>query len=165
MRALVLVLVLPVVLGQAARRLPGVPAGMARHRVVLGAVARLLVASVLIAAAVDAASQAELLSAGLVLATLAVCGVVHLTGLLLGLWGGRLLGLARADRIAVAFAGSQKTLPVALFLYGAYYRGDYPLAVLPLLLYHAAQLLVDTLIADRLAAGPDRNTEGASAPG
>jgi sodium/bile acid cotransporter 7 len=62
--------------------------------------------------------------------------------------GGQLVRLERAEQIAVAFAGSQKTLPVGLFLFEAYYRADYPLAVVPLLFYHAGQLLADTVIAD-----------------
>jgi sodium/bile acid cotransporter 7 len=79
--------------------------------------------------------------------------VLHLSGVMLGLVGGRLLGLTWGDRIAVSFAGSQKTLPVALFVFGAYYREEYPLAVLPLLLYHAGQLLIDTFLAERMAVG------------
>ena len=63
------------------------------------------------------------------------------------------MGFDGGDCRAVAFAGSQKTLPVALYLYQTYYVADYPLAVLSLALYHVGQLLADTVIADRLA-GP-----------
>jgi sodium/bile acid cotransporter 7 len=87
--------------------------------------------------------------------TAAACLAVHLAGLFLGLAAGRLVGLDRPDRIAVGFAASQKTLPVGLLLFNAYYQADYPLAVLPLVVYHAGQLLADTLVADRLAGRPD----------
>src|SRR5262249_60774152 len=115
--------------------------------------AGLLVGAVLIAAAVDAAGQIDRISAGWFVATVVASVGVHLAGVFLGLVGGRLPRLAPADRIAVGFAASQKTLPVALLIFGGYYRRDYPLAVLPLLVYHAGQLLIDTLIAERLAAG------------
>lgn len=151
MRSLVLVLVVPVVLGQALRGVPGVAPAVARHHVVNSVVARLLVAVVLISAAADAARQLDRLPTGHVLTTAAACLGVHLGGLLLALAAGRLAGLSRGDRIAVAIAGSQKTLPVGLVVFAAHYRADYPLAVLPLLLYHAGQLLADTVIADLLA--------------
>ncbi len=43
------------------------------------------------------------------------------------------------------FSGSQKTLTVAIYLALAVS----PLAILPMVAYHAAQLVIDTLIADR----------------
>ena len=52
--------------------------------------------------------------------------------------------------MAIAFAGSQKTLPVALFLFHAYFKDQYPLAVVPLAFYHVGQLVVDTFVADWL---------------
>ena len=50
----------------------------------------------------------------------------------------------------MAFACSQKTLPVALLLFESYFKQEYPLAVLPLVFYHVGQLAVDTVIADHL---------------
>jgi len=76
--------------------------------------------------------------------------VVHVTLLVLGMVAGRRLRMAREDAIAVAFAGSQKTLMVGAFL--ALSVG--PLAILPMVTYHAVQLFVDTLIADWLRGQP-----------
>jgi sodium/bile acid cotransporter 7 len=151
MRGLALVLIVPVGLAQISRAVPGVPALVARRRVALGAVARLLIGSVVVKAAVDVSARLGELTAGLLLATAAVCLSAHGAAFALGLWGGRAFGFARADRIAVAVAGSQKTLPVALFLFGAYYERAYPLAVVPLVLYHVGQLVVDTFLAEFLA--------------
>jgi sodium/bile acid cotransporter 7 len=153
MRSLVVVLVVPVALGQVLRFVPGVARVVDRHRTSIGVSARLLVATVLVCAAADGAAQTEWLTVAALLSTAAVTLGLHLAGVVLAFAGGWLLRLPRAERIAVAIAGSQKTLPVGLFLFGAYYRADYPLAVLPLLLYHAGQLLADTLLADKLAAG------------
>ena len=154
MRSLLLVLVLPVLVGQFVRLVPGVPALAGRWRVPTAVAARLLVATTLVAATALAADRLSETAPVMLLLTIAACLAVHLAGVFLGLVMGRLIGLDRADRIAAAFAGSQKTLPVGLMLWGGYYQADYPLAVLPLVVYHAGQLLVDTLIADRLASGP-----------
>jgi sodium/bile acid cotransporter 7 len=70
---------------------------------------------------------------------------VHGALLLLGFRISGSLNFNRADAIAVAFSGSQKTLMVGAFL--ALAVG--PLAILPMVAYHAAQLIIDTLVADR----------------
>lgn len=71
--------------------------------------------------------------------------LVHLVALALGMGLARLLGLQRADEIAVGFAGSQKTLMVGLQV-----SLELGVTILPMVAYHVGQLLVDTLIADRL---------------
>ena len=53
--------------------------------------------------------------------------------------------MAPAEQLAVAFAGSQKTLMVGLAI--ALPFGG--LTVLPMLVFHIEQLLIDTLLADR----------------
>ena len=79
-----------------------------------------------------------------------LCVGVHLTALGGGLWSSRLLHFDRAGQIAVAFACSQKTLPVSLYLFDIYFKENYPLAMVPIVSYHVGQLVVDTLIADLL---------------
>jgi solute carrier family 10 (sodium/bile acid cotransporter), member 7 len=70
---------------------------------------------------------------------------VHLMLWLLGATLARRFGFDRNDTIAVGFSGSQKTLTVGIYLALAVS----PLAILPMVAYHAAQLVIDTLIADR----------------
>jgi sodium/bile acid cotransporter 7 len=151
MGSLVLVLVLPVALGQVSRAIPAVARAVTRHKGLTGTVSRLLIYAIILRAAVDVFGRAGVLSAGALLTTGAVCMGVHLTALCLGLWGGRALGLPRPDAIAVAFSGSQKTLPVGLYLFNAYYATEYPLAVIPIAIYHVSQLVLDTFVADNLA--------------
>ena len=74
---------------------------------------------------------------------------IHVAMLWLGHFASRRFGINRADRIAVGFASSQKTLMVGLYVCFTYYS-DMPLAILPMLAYHTGQLLIDTLVADRL---------------
>ncbi|WP_073974927.1 bile acid:sodium symporter family protein [Erythrobacter donghaensis] len=83
--------------------------------------------------------------------------VLAMLGLALGAaWGtGALLGLARADRIAFLFAGSQKSVaigaPLAAILFPPASAG---FVIAPLLLYHLAQLVVAAPLAMRLAREP-----------
>ena len=81
------------------------------------------------------------------------CVLVHLASLVLGWCGARLLRISQADTIAVAFAGSQKTLPISLFMatQPVILQADLPLVVFPLLAFHAGQLLLDAMLADHWA--------------
>ena len=88
-------------------------------------------------------SQASLnlIHIGMMLA--AVC-LVHVSMLYTGVVIGKLLRFTREDQIAVAFAGSQKTLTVGLLVAMAL-----QVSILPMVWYHVSQLFIDTLIADR----------------
>ena len=55
------------------------------------------------------------------------------------------LKVARPDQIAVGLAGSQKTLMVGLQV-----SIELGFNIIPMVAYHISQLLVNTLIADRL---------------
>ena len=57
----------------------------------------------------------------------------------------KILRMESADQIAVAIAGSQKTLMIALHIAINYFGG---LAMLPMIVYHVGQLVFDTIIAD-----------------
>lgn len=84
----------------------------------------------------------------------ASCVIVHAASLWIGWVGARFVHASTADTIAVAFAGSQKTLPIALFIVTQplFAEMDVPLITFPLLAFHAGQLLLDAMLADRWAA-------------
>lgn len=75
--------------------------------------------------------------------------------LTLSWYGARRLGFGRADRIAIQFAGSKKSLaaglPMATVIFGAHAS----LAVLPLMLFHQMQLMVCAVIAKRRSRDPE----------
>jgi len=154
MRELALVLLLPVALGQALRAVGPFARFATRFRRGLGVVSQLLIFCIILKAAADfrdkLGDRASTLGFGLLLTGI-VCVSLHLLALVSGRWSSRGLGFDRPSQIAVAFACSQKTLPVALYLFEAHFR-DFPLAVVPLVFYHGSQLIVDTFIADKLAA-------------
>lgn len=75
--------------------------------------------------------------------------------LTLSWYGARRLGFDRADRIAIQFAGSKKSLaaglPMATVIFGAHAS----LAVLPLMVFHQMQLMVCAVIAKRRSRDPE----------
>jgi len=70
---------------------------------------------------------------------------VHVASFWLGYFLAKALGLRWPDQVAVAFAGSQKTLMVGMNVSIA---ADF--SVLPMVTYHVGQLFIDTVLADWL---------------
>lgn len=75
------------------------------------------------------------------------CILLHLAAAVVGWWSGGLLGFAEGDRRAIVLAGSQKTLPIGLLVSEA---TGMPFSIIPMLMFHASQLFIDTWIAGRL---------------
>ena len=161
MRSLVLVLVLPVGIGQIARSRPRLRAPADRLKPAFSVVSRLLILCIILKAAVDVSDRLSAgsvpLSLGALAFTAVLCAAIHLVALVTGLVSSRLLRFDYPTQIAVAFSCSQKTLPVALYVFDAYFLNSYPLAIVPPVFYHVGQLLMDTLIAERLAHGHHTN--------
>ncbi|MFE5186523.1 bile acid:sodium symporter family protein [Streptomyces sp. NPDC056628] len=156
---IVLQLLVPFVAGQLLRRWIG--GFVARHRKVLGLVDRGSILLVVYTA----------FSAGMVQGIWHQVSPVRLAGLLaveavllavmlaLTWYGAKALGFGRADRIAIQFAGSKKSLasglPMASVLFGAHAS----LAVLPLMLFHQMQLMVCAVIAKRRSHDPEAEAD------
>jgi sodium/bile acid cotransporter 7 len=151
---LLLTLVLPFGVGQACRLVGPLARLAERRRPALGVAAQLLILCIMLKAAAKVGERLHAdagAALGLTVAVALAASVgLHTAALFVGLWTSRGLGFARPQGIAVAFACSQKTLPVALLLFERYFAA-YPLAVLPLAFYHFGQLIVDTFVADALA--------------
>jgi solute carrier family 10 (sodium/bile acid cotransporter), member 7 len=160
---LVVTLVIPVALGQGLRVQPRLTAWVDSRRTALSNLAQIFVLSIILkttaALGLKLHEGTANLDAATILGAIALAQAVHLGTLGVGWWTAPLLGIDRPRRIAVAFASSQKTLPVALFLFENYFRDAFPLAVAPLLFYHVGQLLVDTPIAERMKRGSARYNE------
>jgi sodium/bile acid cotransporter 7 len=149
---LALLVALPIVAGQLLRTFASIR-NWARHRKHgLSLYTQLGILSMVFVGAVESGRQIAGLDEGLaplaghIVAMCALVAAVHTTAWYLGYWTGGRLGLSETDRIGVAFAGSQKTLMVGLAI--AIDFGG--LAVLPMVAYHVGQLLIDTVLADRL---------------
>ncbi|WP_201452863.1 bile acid:sodium symporter family protein [Streptomyces sp. HM190] len=152
---IVLQLLVPFAAGQLARRWIG--GFVARHKRVLGLVDRASILLVVYVAFSEGMvrgiwSQVSPLRLGGLLVVEAVLLAVMLT---LTWYGAKLLRFGRADRIAIQFAGSKKSLasglPMASVLFGA----EASLALLPLMLFHQMQLMVCAVIAKRRSHDPE----------
>jgi sodium/bile acid cotransporter 7 len=159
MADLVIILLVPVGVGQLARLAAPLRLVADRYKPVLGVASRLLILAIMLKAAASVSAELGAHTASLSLGLIALTGVLclgnHLLALFGGIWTSRWFGFDRASQIAVGFSGSQKTLPVSLALLELYFK-QYPLAVVPLLFYHAGQLIVDTFIADQWVSGGAR---------
>jgi solute carrier family 10 (sodium/bile acid cotransporter), member 7 len=146
-------LLLPFALGQAAQH--WLSSWAQRQKPMLSFFDRLVILIAVYVAFAGAVASGSL--SALDLSTLVILATV--LALLLafafaGAWGiGALLGLNRADRVSLVFAGAHKSIatgaPMAAILFGP----AAGLIVLPAILYHMAQLLLSAPMAARLAKG------------
>ena len=146
-------LLLPFALGQAVQRWLG---GWAlRQKVMLSFFDRLVILIAVYVAFAGAVNSGSLLSLqGRDLLLLSGLLALLLAFAFAGAWRfGGMLGLSRADRVSLVFAGAQKSIatgaPMAAILFGS----AVGLILLPAILYHMAQLIVSAPIAARLAKG------------
>jgi sodium/bile acid cotransporter 7 len=150
MLQLALLVVVPIVVAQFARRSPRVAAWSGRRKALLSELAQIGILGMVLVGAVGSGQRLQelgddpALRAGAMLLMVAVVAVVHLTLLFAGFHLAKAQGFLRPEAVAVGIAGSQKTIMVGLYVALAFS----PLAVLPMVAYHAAQLIVDTLVAD-----------------
>ncbi|MFF5920642.1 bile acid:sodium symporter family protein [Streptomyces flavochromogenes] len=159
---IVLQLLVPFLAGQFLRRWVG--GFLVRHKRVLGYVDRgsiLLVVYTAFSQGMVAGIQHLVTLARLGL-LLAVEAVLLAAMLALTWYGAGRLGFGRADRIAIQFAGSKKSLAAGLPMASVLFGPQAALAVLPLMLFHQMQLMVCAVIAKRRArdAEGDPETDG-----
>jgi sodium/bile acid cotransporter 7 len=162
---LIVLIVAPIILAQMLRQWRPLGAWATRHKKTLSLLAQIGVLTMVLIGAVTSGESLEAMEDDSILSltniVLLVAGVtaVHVAVLTLGLQASRQLGVAWPDSIAVAFAGSQKTLMVGAYV--ALAVG--PLAILPMVAYHAVQLFIDTILADRWAErGAELADDGSS---
>jgi sodium/bile acid cotransporter 7 len=153
---LALIVVLPMTLAQLLRLYRPLAAWATEHRLGIGVGAQCGILSMIFIGAIQTGLRLRLqtgpslLLMDVLVMIAAVIGV-HLAMLGTGLWLARLFRISDQDRIAVGFAGSQKTLMVGLQV-----SMDLGYSILPMVVYHVGQLLVDTVIADRFRKHAER---------
>jgi solute carrier family 10 (sodium/bile acid cotransporter), member 7 len=151
---IVLQLFVPFLAGQVLRRWIG--GFVTRHKKVLALVDRGSILLVVYTAFSEGMVQGiwHRVSAARLGALLLVEAVLLAVMLTLTWYGGRALRFDRADRIALQFAGSKKSLASGLPMASVLFDVPASLAVLPLMLFHQMQLMVCAVIARRRARDP-----------
>lgn len=98
-------------------------------------------------------SELVLLSGAMLFLFLLMVGIMHVLGLY--------LGFSREDRITVLFCGSKKSLVQGAVMGKVLFPDPVVLGVilLPLMIYHALQLIVGSAIAERMALELDKSPE------
>jgi sodium/bile acid cotransporter 7 len=151
--ALALRVLAPVAAGQVLRAiLPRLAERLSRP---ISVAARILVLAIILVAvskAADTFRDRPLVAAGIV----AVTALVHGVALVATQAAATRIGLTKEDAIGVVFGGTQKSLYVGVWIAAAWYP-DLPGALVPILGYHVAQLVVDTGVASRYAV---RHSQG-----
>jgi sodium/bile acid cotransporter 7 len=145
--------VAPMALGQILRHVTRSGRWATRRKIPLAVIAQLGILTMVLVGAIQSGVQLERASAGKSLALASylwmelIVLALHLTAFGSGWFLSGLLAMPHRERAAVSIAGSQKTLMVGLVIAIQYYGG---LTILPMVAYHVTQLLVDTLLADRM---------------
>jgi sodium/bile acid cotransporter 7 len=154
--SLLLVVVVPIIIGQCLRQWRPIGESSTAYRWLLSRLAQNGVLLMVFVGAVGCGEKLQsvehstLLSGANVTVMIVLVTTIHTVLLVFGAGLSKLLRFERGDAIAVSFAGSQKTLMVGAYLATAVG----PLAIVPMVAYHAAQLVIDTLVADWLQAAP-----------
>ncbi|MET9517377.1 bile acid:sodium symporter family protein [Streptomyces sp. NPDC002994] len=152
---IVLQLLVPFVAGQLLRRWVG--GFLVRHKKALGYVDRGSILLVVYTAFSHGVTEGiwHRVSPGRLGALVGVEAVLLAVMLTLSWYGAKRLGFGRADRIAIQFAGSKKSLAAGLPMASVLFGAEASLAVLPLMLFHQMQLMVCAVIAKRRARDAD----------
>ncbi len=165
MRLLVIAL-LPMVLGQVVRLSGSIKIFADNNRPKISMAAQLGILSIIFVGAIrsgpELAGNSGNISLGSLMIVWLVCLAIHLLFLAISWTAARIINCSKKDAIAVMFSGSQKTLPIAIDLATApvlLASGISSLAILPPLIYHATQLIVDTLIIEQVKIKPDSHPD------
>ena len=177
---LLLTAALPMAVGQAVRAVPAVGRLAAGRRGLWSNLALGLVLGIVFTGTAKAGGELAKLNfgpdgggawglAGATAWVWASCLLAHAGAMTIAYRGAELLRFGREECIACAFAGSQKTLPIGLLIaVSPAMFGDpdllgpgrgVPLAVFPMLMYHASQLFLDTVVAGRMRRGNFKDQE------
>lgn len=139
-----LLVLIPVAIGQGIRKIPAVR--RSKLRLPLSFSSQILILIVVLS---SVAGASDLISGGIkelsLFGILLMVLLLHALMLMCGWYVSGLLRLPRYDRVAVVFSGSQKTLPLGVFLASVHFP-FLSLALIPIILYHPIQLLLDSLV-------------------
>ena len=147
MQKLAILVVIPLVVAQAMRRF-GLARWADRNKPRISIFGQIGILAMVVFGAVacgQLSSESKTHSGWLAIFSVVIAAsLVHTIALGIGVVAAKQLGQSRQRQIAVGIGGSQKTLMVGLQI-----ALDCGVSVIPMLIYHLGQLVIDTLVADR----------------
>ena len=144
--SLITSVLVPIVLGKLAQRV--LKACIARYKAAFSVFQQCIVLLIIFNA--FAGSGAKIGVAGAMLpALLAFIVGLHSLVLLLNFGICRVIRLDRPSTTAFTIHTSQKTLTVSYLIWAGCFAVQYPLAVIPSIIYHLTQMVMDTFVAER----------------
>jgi solute carrier family 10 (sodium/bile acid cotransporter), member 7 len=153
--SLFVLVVLPIVIGQTLRISSRFALGVNKRKALLSTLCQVGILSMVMLGAVQmgnrlASTSAAATSLVSIVLVVVLTTFAHVTTLVLAWYLAEATGVQRPQRIAVALSGSQKTLMIGLKL-----AMDCGVSILPMVIYHVGQLILDALIADWWKRHPD----------
>lgn len=154
---LVLTALLPAILGQILRLNTTIRSFVDRNKSAISTLAQCLILTLVFVSAFRGGQQfsgsdlAQNLRHTEFLSVWVCCIGLHLAAMLIAWKAALAAEVSEADARACVIAGSQKTLPIGIVLSDA---SGMPFSILPMLMFHASQLFIDTAVASRLKARP-----------
>ncbi len=144
-----LLVLLPLILAQFARQIDLIRAFCDRHRSWLGVLTQTGLLFVILLGAVKTGERLHQATATSptgfqILLMITTVLAIHTFVLFMGVALSATLKITKPDGIAVGIAGSQKTLMIGLPM-----AGELQTSILPLVTFHAGQLLIDAVFAER----------------
>jgi sodium/bile acid cotransporter 7 len=157
-----LLVVLPITVAQLFRLQPLLAQLATRRKSELGVVTQFGILSMVLFGAIKTGlnlkEQANATSSVDFGIMLIVVTLLHVAMLAAGVTLAKLFRFSRADQIAVAFSGSQKTLMVGVLI-----AITLKVSILPMVAYHCLQLFIDTLVADAYRKGDEQANQAKDA--
>ncbi len=97
-----------------------------------------------------ASSTNRIIEGGTSIIILAIFMVfLHLIVLAMNFGISKFIHLDRPSTTAFTIQTSQKTLTVSYIVWAGYFATQYPMALIPAILYHLTQMIIDTIVAER----------------
>lgn len=162
---LVVTALIPIALGQTMRSLQQIRQRADQYKPTLGNVAQICILILVFWASIKgggklSSSDATAITVSALSIIWVTCLILHVAGLCLAFYGGRILRFSREDIVAAVFSGSQKTLPIGIYIATDLLAGrNLPFAAFPILIFHVTQLILDTMLIEPLKKWSERTPD------
>jgi sodium/bile acid cotransporter 7 len=144
--SLVITVLVPIALGMLAQ--PLLTAFRSRYGRAFSAFQQCIVLLIILSAVAGSGKNIHAAGASLPL-LLAFIFFLHSLILAMNFGISKIIGLDRPSTTAFTIHTSQKTLAVSYLVWSGYFASQYPLALIPGIVYHLTQMIMDTFVAER----------------